>query len=844
MTVLRAAGGSGKTVAMAQWAEQLPCSGAWMTVEPDIGARLAFWGAISPLLAQFGVVVALPELCAVGEQPGGDDAVRSLLVRAFLLSSEPIVLVIDDAQNLSDPRIADDLVAVVMACRTVQLVIATRSPSRFEAPEIALSVDCALIGPDDVAFTIAEVSDVLAAGTVTSRDAAELHAATGGNALLLRALVHGDDLEPDSQRDRAQIAIREHWMTMTRADRALGQFCLDTAIPDDFDLQLARNLSGRHDIEEHVTTLEHEGLIMRTERVAETRFRFHPLVREMLRTECRRRSKSEFRRLSTVASVAAASRGHHLAALRHAVEVDNFELASSVLLRGGLTLIRTRGVGDVLRGTSIRRAAQYPLICFVLALSANARGERWRALELFALSLTASRATRPRQSPAERIVLDVVESVVLRVTGRAAESVTPARRALARIDRADETELSFIAPHIDALRVHCAIALLRAGALDEAADLARRLRAGSATHPDEEPRGEGDADEVSVRLMTMSLIAAVNAMRGRMPEADRALREIDSSGLPREVLDSYAGSLAHLARAIAGIEAGDMRRVRTHISALDAHMPTLEYRPIFSALRALALLWDGEAATALHELSNDQRRDAPRSGVSRADERLLSITRALLHAALSETGAAQEETRRLRDDDGLRLLLDAHLMLMGRRPELAFPVLVRIQPGESGERLRACRDLLLACAALGSGDRDAAATALRRYLSSTSASGLLSPLVLVPVELRDDLLSFGRSLGGGSPTMLERLSELPPIFRLARTRVSLTPREREILRALSTDSTHSDIAGQLGVAQNTLKAQTRTLYRKLAVGTRAEAVRVAYANGLLAVDQQPKAGGA
>ena len=837
VTVLRAPGGSGKTVVMAQWAEQQAVPGVWLTVEPDTGGRLAFWNSVAARLAASGKAFPGAELSTVRQQAAGHDAITSMVVRAFLAGAEPLVLIIDDAQNLTDARIADDLLAVVAACRTVHVVLATRSTSRFEEPDVALSIDTEIIGPEDVALSVAEVGEVIDADAGSSLTAYELHAVTGGNALLTRAVLHGGGIGPgDSPQDRSHAAIRGHWRTLTRADRELGQFGLDTAIPDDFDMHLARQLSGLQDVERYVGTLEYEGLVLRTDGPDASRFRFHPLVREVLRTESRRRSKSEFRRLSVIASLGAAGRGHHVAALRHAVEAEDFELVTSVLLSGGMPMIRGGEAAAILRGTALRHAAQYPLIAFVLALSANARGQRWRALELFALALAAGRTTRLRQSPSERIVLDVVESSVLRVTGRASESVVPARRALNLIERATDSELRQIAPHVNVMRVHCAIAFFRGGAIAEAANVLERLSAAEGA--------DGTAAESTERLSALSLTAAVNAIQGRMAEVDQTLREIDRSGLPSEVLDSYSGSLAHLARAIGGAEEGDMARVRTHIAVLAAHMPTLEYRLMFSALHALSCLWEGEAAVALQALSEDQRRDAPRGGVSRSDERLLTATRALLKTAMGETGAAEDEVRRLPPGDGIRLLLDAHLMLIGRRPELAFPRLMRIQPGEHDARMRAARDILLVCSALQSGDRDATATALNRYASNAIANGLTSPLLLVPAELRAELLAFGDSLGGAAAKSLVHLAGFPKIFRLSRMRVSLTPREREILHAFGTDLTHAGIAAQLGIAQNTLKAQTRTLYRKLEVGTRAEALRAAYTMGLLAADPQPVVDGA
>jgi LuxR family maltose regulon positive regulatory protein len=430
---------------------------------------------------------------------------------------------------------------------------------------------------------------------------------------------------------------------------------------------------------------------------------------------------------------------------------------------------------------------------------------------------------------AERIALDVIESIVFRVTGRASEAVAPARRALARIDETGGGELGAIAHQLDSLRVQCALAFFRGGAIADAAQIVARVE-----------RPVDAESDVPLQLGALSLAAAVSVVHGQMPEAARALRVIDESGSPVEVLNSYSGSLAHLARAIMGAEAGDIRTVHAHIEALDAHMPTLEYRLLFAAVQALAALWDGDPAQALHDLAALRREDAPRARISRSDERILGVTRALLYSALSETGAAQDEVRRLPVNDGLRILLDAHLMLIGRRPELAFPRLAQVNPGEHDDRLRAMRDILMACAALASGDRTAAATALRRYAATVSANGLMTPLLLVPVEHRDDMLAFAGSLGGVPVAALQRLVELPPVFRLTRIRASLTPRERDIVLGLRATSSLTTIAESLGLSRNTVKAQVRTLYRKLNVGSRSEALRAAYAQGLLSADLSPE----
>lgn len=75
------------------------------------------------------------------------------------------------------------------------------------------------------------------------------------------------------------------------------------------------------------------------------------------------------------------------------------------------------------------------------------------------------------------------------------------------------------------------------------------------------------------------------------------------------------------------------------------------------------------------------------------------------------------------------------------------------------------------------------------------------------------------------------------ILELAPTTVSilgepLTTRERVVLAELAEDVTLEDIARRLYVTRNTVKSQVRSVYRKIGVSTRAEAVAWATAAGI------------
>ena len=65
-----------------------------------------------------------------------------------------------------------------------------------------------------------------------------------------------------------------------------------------------------------------------------------------------------------------------------------------------------------------------------------------------------------------------------------------------------------------------------------------------------------------------------------------------------------------------------------------------------------------------------------------------------------------------------------------------------------------------------------------------------------------------------------------------RVRTRLTERESIVLAHLDEETTLDEIATRLFVTRNTVKSQVRSVYRKLGVSTRSEAVERARALGL------------
>nr|WP_216645463.1 LuxR C-terminal-related transcriptional regulator [Isoptericola halotolerans] len=137
--------------------------------------------------------------------------------------------------------------------------------------------------------------------------------------------------------------------------------------------------------------------------------------------------------------------------------------------------------------------------------------------------------------------------------------------------------------------------------------------------------------------------------------------------------------------------------------------------------------------------------------------------------------------------------------------------------------------LVLASAAARRGHDDVA----RRALAGAFRPGTTRlPWLFVPAEDRARLVS----LAAHDPDLSQEIAALPdlPAIVPARTAVvQLTEREQVVLQGLAEGLGGPQLAARLHVTLHTIKSQTRTLYRKLGVRSRADALVVARRRGLL-----------
>ncbi|NYD75707.1 helix-turn-helix transcriptional regulator [Leifsonia soli] len=162
-----------------------------------------------------------------------------------------------------------------------------------------------------------------------------------------------------------------------------------------------------------------------------------------------------------------------------------------------------------------------------------------------------------------------------------------------------------------------------------------------------------------------------------------------------------------------------------------------------------------------------------------------------------------------------RILMAAQASREGRYPD-ALAQSDEAIPQASAPRLQASALLLSAASHLALGHRGMAASAYRH------ADAIIT---------REQLLSVYSVISPRTVSTLAEISGTPPqggghALAVA-DRPDLSAREREILALISTGMPMQNIASELFISPNTLKAGVRSLYRKLGVHSRQEAADAA-----------------
>jgi LuxR family maltose regulon positive regulatory protein len=798
LTLVVAPAGSGKSVALTDWAERSPRPVAWLDLDPADGEDGRFTRrvaeALSRLPAAPGCVLVLDRFDAVTDRALAGDVVRLLEHRGSRLS----------------------------------VVVASRTEPDLPLTRLRLRDEIVTVRPRDLAFEPDEAARILATRSgrrLTRTQVRELVARTEGWAagLVLAgvALRDAEDVDRAIERFRGSdenVAAYLNEEVLARQPVEVEQFLLATSLLERFDGELCDAVTGRQDGHVMLDRLERESSFLVRLDHDGTWFRYHRLFRELLRHRARTAAVDRRALLARAADWHLA-RDDPASAATLLVDAEAWERVLDLVSSHARELD-----GRVPAATALRWIDAVPEavregrreVGFQRAAIEGRVGSTLAAEE----ELRRLAVARPFTT-GEQLLVDVLRASWVEAHVQPDAALASADRAL----RVLASGLPDAVPEVLDLtsreslavvsRIHRGRALLYRG---DAAQARGELEATVAES------GMTYAPWLVELFGTLAMAAAWNCeLRTAESWAARALR-----------VGTDAGIGAHPTASHAQLALGQVRRERDDLegAALVLSDAASTARragravPLAVATAELAML-DlalGNIDDGLRRIARHRRHGhlpLPRMVESRlraAEVRLLVANREIRTAQALVPPDGELWTAALASA-AIDCALATRAVARARAVLDAWPV------GPTPFRSQLERGLWAAVVEDVDGNRRAARRAMAAVVAMAEPEGH----VRLFLDAGRDALRVLRSLFESEPTPFLRRLVQPdrPVGGAARSRALLDPlrdRELAVLSYLPSRLSNAEIADQLYVSLNTLKTHLRHVYRKLGARSRGEAI--------------------
>ncbi|MCY1136860.1 LuxR C-terminal-related transcriptional regulator [Actinoplanes sp. Pm04-4] len=823
VTLVCAGAGWGKTTLIASWCGARSASGpiAWLTLDHEHDEPDVFWSDLLLALTTAGVMLPRPV-------PRADDSRFARWLGATLAAlPSTLVVVLDDVHKVTDRRVLGGLSGLLRrAPQRVRFVLAGRREPGVSLHQLRVSGDVAEIRGADLAFRVDEAAGLLGLHDrkLPVDDLAALVRQVEGWPVGIR-------LAADSADGRFPERAAEDYLleeALAGQSEDTWRFVLRTSVPDRICGPLADALTGGQDGQRTLEMLAQANLFIEP---VGTRgwFRYHRTFRSALRHRLQATKSGLVPALHLVAARWHASSGDVLPALSHAAGAANWPLLAHLVMDRGMPLFNSGDRAElieILRRIPAARLSDNADLVLCAAIRAFDRGDIAAMAARLAEARTLHGSGEGRPLTSTGVALGVMESAILvRWQGDMPRLLDLSTELLADIAALDTATGPALPQYRTMALTNKAIALLWSGQFDHAD---RYLWAASS--------GARGAGMPLIAASALGHLALLDFLRGSIHEAERngtaaldLARRIDASTRP-------AAAPAHLVRALIesergrGIEAGDALRMALHSGG---EVPEAVLVVLAALVRVRLLVDRGEALGARTVLRQAWAEARP-GLVAPVLMRLTDVAESEIDLALGDACAV---FARYGGDRPLappeQACLARSYLATGRHDAAeALAGLVRT----SSDRVSAVTGwVITALAADARGRSVTAGEALERALTLAEPDHIRRPFRhcdpqrLLQLAGRQQWLTELRGPAGDN-LLGDITGELPVVIPSAGP---LSERELEVLHYLPTMLTAGEIAENLNISINTVKAHMRSIYRKLGAGRRREAVVTARQLGLI-----------
>ncbi len=840
VTLVSAGPGYGKTLTLASWARggRAPGPVAWLAMDETDNHVQSFWSDVLGALAVVDIVPADSALRHMTPAAGFGARELTQIREALAELPEVLVLVLDDFQQVSNPAVLESFGQLLdHQPPQLRLVLATRSDPALRLHRLRVNGEVTDVRAHDLAFGSTEAAELFARNGLRLSEGqltVLLDRTQGWAAGLRLALMCLDPGDIDGGISRftgsdhlvAEYLIEEVTDQLPEQDR---EFLLMTSVADRLAAGLANELTGRSDGQ-----LSLERLASRNSLVVDLAgrsewFSVHPLLRELLLHRLSRDRPGIVADVHLRASRWFAQQGEPIPAIRHAGRALDWDEVGRLLAALGLPLVLTPS-GPALVA-ALGPAAAHALVAPTTSTLLAAALCHYHRHDFEAMAQDARDAAalmvdvRPNDRPAAAVTIALLDVVYARTRNPAA-TTSRASTLLALLDQVPRWQMPVIEHYRVVATNNIALGRLWAGDLAAAETNLASVQTRCAE------MGLG-----LVELSALAHLALLDAIHGRFPDAagraDAGQRIAERRGWSSEpqALALYA------ALALTDIATN---RLDAAQASIDAGLNVSNGGSDIACRLALAIA-AVEVAVARHDPSAARAAAACLTSIQAHAgalpamlARWCAVARADMHLS---AGQAQAAIDLLADDNpesggfaaALHRIALAKARLLLHQPDAALDLLANDPAALLSYRGAAVEGRIVAAVAADRTHRETAAlSAIADAIDLAQGVGMTGPFVAAGTQITALIarhrhvvathLTFTSGLttaaAGGSATAA-------PANPSAEV---LTERERAVLNYLPTMFKSGEIASDLFITVNTVKTHQRSIYRKLGVATRRDAV--------------------